>query len=146
MSEEPAIFHSESKLISYAEEVGSKAEPGTVFALVGDLGAGKTHFTKGLAAALGIDPNTVTSPTFTLVHEYTSGRIPLYHFDFYRLASEAEAIDLGWDEYLASDAILAVEWPDKFPDILPANTRWLHFSILPGSVAKNRHLLDRTSA
>ncbi len=132
MQLQPQTLATEADLVAFASALGKNALPGDVFALVGDLGAGKTHFAKGLAAALDIDPNSVTSPTFTLVHEYSGGSLPLFHFDFYRLASETEVLDLGWDEYLDSDAVLAVEWADKFPSILPPHTTWLHFAILPG--------------
>lgn len=103
---------------------------GTVIALVGNLGAGKTHWTKGFAAALG-SPVDVTSPTFGLVHEYHGGRLPIFHLDFYRLESAAELIALGWDEYLDQDGVIIAEWGDKFPEILPPDTIWLHFTIEP---------------
>ena len=135
------IFSSESELIEYASELGKSVIGGTVFGLVGDLGAGKTHFTKGLAAGLGIAAEGVTSPTFTLVHEYNGGRLPIFHFDFYRLESEEEALALGWEEYLAEDAVLAVEWPDKYPNLLPEETRWIQIKILPDG---NRHLEEIT--
>jgi tRNA threonylcarbamoyladenosine biosynthesis protein TsaE len=100
---------------------------GDVLALCGDLGAGKTHFVKGLAAALGTDA-AVTSPTFTLIHEYPGGRLPLYHFDFYRLDDEDEALKIGLDEYLDGDGICVIEWADKFRRLLPAHTRWFRFT------------------
>jgi tRNA threonylcarbamoyladenosine biosynthesis protein TsaE len=99
-----------------------------VLALCGELGAGKTQFVKGLAAGLGYQGD-VTSPTFTLIHEYLGGRLPLYHFDFYRLDTEDEAIRLGLEEYLAGDGVCVIEWADKFPGVLPPQTRWLDFSI-----------------
>ena len=70
-----------------------------MWALVGDLGAGKTHFVQGIASGLGL-PGNAASPTFTLVHEYTGGRLPVFHFDFYRLRTAEEALDLGWEEYV----------------------------------------------
>lgn len=103
---------------------------GTVIALVGNLGAGKTHWTKGFAAALG-SLEDVTSPTFGLVHEYHGGRLPIFHLDFYRLESAAELIALGWDEYLDQDGVIIAEWGDKFPEVLPPDTIWLHFTIEP---------------
>jgi tRNA threonylcarbamoyladenosine biosynthesis protein TsaE len=114
--------------------MGALAKPGEVFALRGDLGAGKTQFVKGLAAGLGGDGEAVTSPTFTLIHEYGGGRLRLIHFDFYRLESEAEALRLGLDDYLDGTGVLAIEWADKYPTILPAETRWLDFRIGPGDV------------
>ncbi len=100
---------------------------GDVLALCGDLGAGKTHFVKGVAAGIGADAS-VTSPTFTLIHEYLGGRLPVYHFDFYRLEDEDEAIKIGLDEYLDGDGICLIEWADKFPGLLPPHTRWFRFS------------------
>ena len=102
--------------------------PGSVIALVGGLGAGKTLWTKGVVAALG-SPAEVTSPTFALVHEYPGGRVPVFHLDFYRLESPAELIALGWDEYLEADGLIIAEWADKFPELLPPDTTWRIFSI-----------------
>lgn len=103
-------------------------EAGSVVALTGGLGAGKTHWTKGLVAGIG-SLDEVTSPTFGLVHEYHGGRLPVAHMDFYRLDSANELIALGWDEYLESGGIVIAEWADKFPEMLPAHTRWLSFRI-----------------
>jgi tRNA threonylcarbamoyladenosine biosynthesis protein TsaE len=98
-----------------------------VLALCGDLGAGKTHFVKGLAVGLNSDA-AVTSPTFTLIHEYLGGRLPLYHFDFYRLEDEDEALKIGLDEYLHGDGVCVIEWADKFPELLPTETQWYRFT------------------
>lgn len=103
-------------------------QPGDVLALVGDLGAGKTEFVKGLAAGLQSDA-AVTSPTFTLIHEYADGRLPLYHFDFYRLEKEAEALALGLDVYFFGEGVSVVEWADRFPRLFPENTRWIFFEM-----------------
>ncbi len=105
--------------------------PGTVIALVGGLGAGKTHWTKGLVAGLG-SAAEVTSPTFGLVHEYPGGTMPVFHFDFYRLESAEELLALGWDEYLESGGVVIAEWGDKFPGLLPPDAHWLCFHIEPG--------------
>jgi tRNA threonylcarbamoyladenosine biosynthesis protein TsaE len=101
---------------------------GTVVALVGDLGSGKTHWTKGLVAGLGSSAE-VTSPTFNLVHEYHGGSYPVFHWDLYRLKSAAELLALGWDEYLESGGVTVAEWGDRFPEVMPADTLWLEFSI-----------------
>lgn len=101
---------------------------GSVIALVGGLGAGKTHWTKGLVAGLGSTAE-VTSPTFGLVHEYSGGRLEVFHFDFYRLDSAEELVALGWDEYLDAEGVIVAEWGDKFPEILPKDTVWLRFTI-----------------
>ena len=102
---------------------------GEVICLAGDLGAGKTHFAKGIVAGLGGDPQEVTSPTFTLVHEYHAGRIPVFHFDLYRLESGRELHNIGWEDYLDHAAVCLVEWADKFPDEVPAKAVWLNFVI-----------------
>ena len=91
--------------------------PGDVIAYYGDLGAGKTAFTRGLAAGLGIR-EAVTSPTYTIVNEYLSGRMPLFHFDMYRLSSSDELFDIGWDDYLARGGVCAVEWSENVADAL----------------------------
>jgi tRNA threonylcarbamoyladenosine biosynthesis protein TsaE len=114
---------------------------GDVLALMGDLGAGKTHFVKGLAAGLA-HTGEVTSPTFTLIHEYTGGTLPLYHFDLYRLDSEDEVLRIGLEDYLAGDGVLAIEWADKFPALLPRTTRWLRFSV----AADETRLIESTNA
>jgi tRNA threonylcarbamoyladenosine biosynthesis protein TsaE len=106
----------------------AETRAGAVIALVGGLGAGKTHWTKGFVAGLG-STASVTSPTFGLVHEYSDGRLPVFHFDFYRLESAAELLALGWDEYLDQDGVVIAEWGDKFPELLPPGTRWLEFSV-----------------
>ena len=103
---------------------------GAVIALVGGLGAGKTHWTKGLVAALACSLD-VTSPTLSLVHEYRGGRLSVFHFDFYRLESAAEVLALGWDEYLDAGGLLVVEWADKFPELLPPEAIWLRFVVEP---------------
>ncbi len=99
-----------------------------MIALVGGLGAGKTHWTKGFVAGLG-SAAEVTSPTFGLVHEYSGGRLVAFHFDFYRLNSADELLALGWDEYVEAAGVVIAEWGDKFPELLPADTLWLHFAI-----------------
>ena len=91
--------------------------PGDVIAYFGDLGAGKTAFTRGLAAGLGVT-ELVTSPTYTIVNEYLSGRLPLFHFDMYRLSSSDELFDIGWEDYLARGGVCAVEWSENVEDAL----------------------------
>lgn len=110
-------------------EMAAITRSGTVIALVGGLGAGKTHWTKGFVAGAGSSAE-VTSPTFGLVHEYPGGRFHVMHLDFYRLETAAELLALGWDELLDQGGVLIAEWADKFPELLPPETLWLHFSIL----------------
>ena len=93
------------------------------------MGAGKTCFVKGLAESLGCDPHDITSPTFTLIHEYCSGRLPLIHMDLYRLESASELDQLGFDDYLSGEGVVAIEWGDKFFEMLPPHTLRLIFSI-----------------
>lgn len=118
------ISNSAEATVAAGEECGRSAKAGEVFALTGDLGAGKTQFVKGVVSGLGSDA-AVTSPTFTLVHEYAGGRHPLYHFDFYRLETPAAVIALGFDEFLEGEGVCVIEWADKFPDLLPPKTRWI---------------------
>ena len=108
----------------YAE----KAQPGDVFALRGDLGAGKTQFVKGFVAGLGSDAG-VTSPTFVLVHEYENGRLPVYHFDFYRLEQREAVLQLGFDDYIFGAGVSVIEWADRYPELIPKNARWLSFEL-----------------
>ena len=117
--------------------------PGDVIAYYGDLGAGKTAFTHGLAAGLGIR-EAVTSPTYTIVNEYLSGRMPLFHFDMYRLSSSEELFDIGWEDYLARGGVCAVEWSENVADALtdaisitiekdPAQLDWRKITIEGGA-------------
>ena len=99
-----------------ARAVAARLEPGDVVAYYGGLGAGKTTFTRGLAAGLGVR-ESVTSPTYTIVNEYLSGRLPLFHFDMYRLSSAEELFDIGWEDYLARGGVCAVEWSENVDDI-----------------------------
>ena len=97
--------------------LGKVLKPGTVIAYEGDLGAGKTAFTRGLARGLGCREG-VTSPSYTIVNEYLSGRIPLFHFDMYRLRSSEDLFDIGWDDYLERGGVCAVEWSENVADAL----------------------------
>ncbi|GHU49346.1 tRNA (adenosine(37)-N6)-threonylcarbamoyltransferase complex ATPase subunit type 1 TsaE [Clostridia bacterium] len=102
----------------FGHRLAEKAEPGTVIALIGDLGTGKTMLTKAIAEGLGIR-DEITSPTFTILHEYTGGRLPLYHFDVYRLASSDDMYDLGYEEYFYGKGVTVVEWADIIINLLP---------------------------
>ena len=102
-------------------ELAGRLEPGDVVAFTGDLGAGKTAFVRGLARGLGI-PDRVTSPTYTNVNEYEGGRLPLFHFDMYRLGSADELYDIGWEDYLARGGVCAVEWSENVDEALDAET------------------------
>ena len=109
--------HSADETQALGQKLASRLAPGDVIAYFGDLGAGKTAFTRGLAQGLGIT-DTVTSPTYTIVNEYLSGRIPLFHFDMYRLSSSDELFDIGWEDYLSRGGVCAVEWSENVEDAL----------------------------
>ena len=115
-------------MIALGNKIALTLKSGAVLALRGGLGAGKTHFTKGVVAGLGCAAE-VTSPTFTLAHEYTGGQLPVAHFDFYRMETEHEVLRIGWDEYLEEGGVVIVEWPDKFPALLPEDAIWLDFEV-----------------
>lgn len=104
--------------------MGQEAEPGQIICLEGDLGVGKTVFTQGFADGLGID-EPICSPTFTIIQEYTQGRLPLYHFDVYRLGSCEEMDEIGYEEYFYSDGVCLVEWGNLFPELFPDNTTYV---------------------
>jgi len=110
--------------------LGSLLQPGDFVALRGELGAGKTRFAKGVAGGLGVDQGVpVTSPTYTLMNIYT-GRIPLYHFDLYRLSGDAEVVDLGFVDYFYGEGVTLVEWPERLSEELPAERLEIVFSYL----------------
>lgn len=113
--------NSEDETRAIAAALAATLRPGAVVLLSGDLGAGKTAFVRGLAEGLGLDPGEVTSPTFTLVHEYHGGRLPLIHVDLYRL-DRAELDEVGLDQDLAARGITAVEWSERLTRILPGAT------------------------
>ena len=102
-------------------ELAVRLRPGDVVAYTGDLGAGKTAFVRGMAQGLGISQR-VTSPTFTIVNEYEGGRLPLFHFDMYRLGSADELFDIGWEDYLARGGVCAVEWSENVAEAMETGT------------------------
>jgi tRNA threonylcarbamoyladenosine biosynthesis protein TsaE len=110
----PIVTQSEAETASAGRDLASTLGSGAVVLLSGDLGAGKTAFVRGMAEGLGIDPQEVSSPTFTLVQEYRGGRLPLFHIDLYRLQPR-EVDDLGLDEIARSGGVMAIEWPDRLP-------------------------------
>ena len=111
------ITNSPEQTEALGAALAEKLQPGTVLAFRGDLGAGKTAFTRGLARGLGCG-DMVTSPTYTIVNEYLSGRLPLFHFDMYRLASSDDLFDIGWEDYLDRGGICAVEWSENVADAM----------------------------
>ena len=119
-----------------ARRLAGELKPGDVICLEGDLGAGKTTFVQGLAAALGV-AGRVTSPTFCLVqeHESTDGRL-LVHMDLYRLSSEDDVLAIGWEDYLSRGAVIAVEWPERAGSLVPRDARHVAFAILEGEESR----------
>ena len=111
------ITHSPQETEAVGEALAKQLQPGTILAYTGDLGAGKTAFTRGLARGLGA-AEPVTSPTYTIVNEYLSGKMPLYHFDMYRLTCAADLWDIGWEDYLERGGICAVEWSENVTDAM----------------------------
>lgn len=110
--------HSPMETRAFGERLAQKLHPGDVLLLLGDLGAGKSELTRGIAAGLHV-AETVTSPSFPILNVYESGRVPLYHFDWYRLQSAEELWELGMDEYLGGDGIAVVEWSSRCPEAIP---------------------------
>jgi tRNA threonylcarbamoyladenosine biosynthesis protein TsaE len=110
------------------EQLGQEMTEPMVIALVGPLGAGKTHLTKGVARGLGFR-GEVTSPTFSLVQEYHGGRLPLFHFDLYRLKSSAEVLAMGWDDFLDQRGVMLAEWGDLFPELFDENDRMIRIEV-----------------
>lgn len=115
-----------SETVRVGRRIGGFLQPGDVVALAGELGSGKTHLIKGLAAGVGIKKSVyISSPSFTLINEYP-GNIPFYHLDLYRLKTEEEADDLGMEEYFQGKGVTAVEWADKIPSLLPNDLLWIY--------------------
>ena len=110
------------------QKLAAELRAGDIVALQGEMGAGKTHLTKGIVAGLESSAS-VTSPTFTLVHEYFGGRIPIYHFDFFRLEDVGAAARLPLDDYFFGDGVSIVEWADRFPQLIPREARWIKIAL-----------------
>jgi tRNA threonylcarbamoyladenosine biosynthesis protein TsaE len=115
---ETRVFKDQQDTESFGRELAERLAPGDVVALTGDLGTGKTALASAIAKGLGIS-QTVTSPTFTIVQEYEGGRLPLYHFDVYRVSDEEELFEIGFFHYLDSDGVCVIEWADLIEDLLP---------------------------
>jgi tRNA threonylcarbamoyladenosine biosynthesis protein TsaE len=122
------ISNSPAETEAFAQRLAEDLIVGSVLALTGDLGSGKTLFAQGLVAGLESDA-AVTSPTFTIVHEYQGGRLPVYHFDFFRLENRESALRLGLEDYFFSDGVSVIEWADRFPELIPEEARWISFEI-----------------
>ena len=114
---------SEKETFDFAKNMAEGAKKGDIYCLCGDLGVGKTVFTKGFAQGLGIDEH-ITSPTFTIVNEY-EGTLPFYHFDVYRIGDIDEMYDIGFEEYIYGEGVCLIEWADIIKDIIPENAVWI---------------------
>jgi tRNA threonylcarbamoyladenosine biosynthesis protein TsaE len=120
--------HSEEETIQQGGAFSRGLKRGDVVALIGDLGSGKTRFTKGICRELGVSEH-VASPTFTIINEYAVNDLHVYHFDFYRVKSIAEILDLGFEEYINGDGICLIEWADKAQSLLPSDRYDVHFQL-----------------
>ena len=116
------ILKNEDETRAFGLELGASLRKGDIVALIGDLGTGKTALTKYIAEGLGIR-ETITSPTFTIVQEYRQGRLPLYHFDVYRIGDPEEMYELGYEEYFYGDGVCVIEWADLIEELLPEYTK-----------------------
>ncbi len=112
--------HSAADTFAYGKALGEKAAPGEIYTLVGDLGVGKTVFTQGFAEGLGIT-EAVNSPTFTILQSYEEGRLPLYHFDVYRIGDASEMDEIGYEDCFYGDGVCLIEWADLVAEIIPEN-------------------------
>lgn len=128
-------------MLTWGRNLAEAAKAGDVIALCGTLGAGKTQAVKGIVAGMG-SKREATSPTFTLVHEYLDGRLPVFHLDFYRMNHVREVLSVGWDDLLEEPGLVVVEWADLFPELLPPHTRWFDIEVLPEG---GRSVKERTA-
>jgi len=122
------ISNNPAETEAIGQRFAKDVDAGSVLALKGELGSGKTQLVKGLVAGLGSGA-AVTSPTFTILHEYSSGRFPVYHFDFFRLEDRQSVARLGLDDYFFGDGVSVIEWADRFPEFIPGKARWILFEI-----------------
>jgi tRNA threonylcarbamoyladenosine biosynthesis protein TsaE len=127
------------KTLEFGARLAQELQPGDVIALSGELGAGKTALVKGLAHGLGI-ATEVTSPTFTLIHEYNGGRLPLYHIDLYRLEGVPQALAIGIEEYLSCSGVTVIEWAERITPLLPPHTTRIRLE----SLAENTRRIEVT--
>jgi tRNA threonylcarbamoyladenosine biosynthesis protein TsaE len=122
------ISNSPAETEAFGRRLAKGVGPGSVLALKGELGSGKTQFVKGLVAGLG-SKTPATSPTFTIAHEYAGGHLPVYHLDFFRLHDDQSVARLGLDDYFFGDGVSVIEWADRFPELIPGHARWISFEI-----------------
>jgi len=124
------LAKNEQETARLGQALADALPPGTVVSLLGTLGAGKTRLVQAVAAAMGVPQDAVTSPTFVLMNQYTQGRLPIYHFDAYRLADEDEFLELGPEEYFEADGLTFVEWADRVANCMPADALEVRIEVL----------------
>jgi tRNA threonylcarbamoyladenosine biosynthesis protein TsaE len=124
------IINNVEDTLKLGKELGSRVKAGDIICLTGDLGAGKTHFSKGIALGLGIEEH-ITSPTFTIVNEYESGRLKLYHFDVYRVNDPDEISAIGFDEYIFDKGVSIIEWSNYIEELIPSEYLSINITKLP---------------
>jgi tRNA threonylcarbamoyladenosine biosynthesis protein TsaE len=122
------ISNSPAETEAIGARLAEQTDVGSVLALQGELGSGKTLFTKGFVAGMGSNA-AVFSPTFTIVHEYRDGRLPVYHFDLFRVEDRHSLARLGLDDYFFGDGVSVIEWADRFPEFIPEQARWILFEM-----------------
>lgn len=132
---ESFVCRSEKETMDLARKVGEVSSPGDIVCLKGELGAGKTHFVKGFVKAFGISPDAVSSPTFSIIQEY-NGSLPVYHFDFYRLDSAQEALEIGTEEYFYGEGVSIIEWPERVVELLPDYVKEIHITSINNTTRK----------
>ncbi|MBA3646133.1 MAG: tRNA (adenosine(37)-N6)-threonylcarbamoyltransferase complex ATPase subunit type 1 TsaE [Gemmatimonadaceae bacterium] len=128
------LLLSEAELRAWGEKLGAASAPPLIIALSGELGTGKTTLVQAICRGYGVAED-VTSPTYALVHQYSAPKSPVYHIDLYRLDSAEQLTNLGWDDIIASDALILVEWPDRAGDRLPSNHVPIDLEYAPGDEA-----------
>ena len=125
----------DNETIELGYRIGKNCKGGEIVALCGDLGAGKTCFVKGIGKGLNIEDRVINSPTFLICQSYTSGRLPLFHFDLYRLSDFSEIEDIGWYDYLNSDSVIVIEWAEKIREYLISdNVLWVTINIISENI------------
>jgi tRNA threonylcarbamoyladenosine biosynthesis protein TsaE len=122
------ISNSPAETEAVGRQLSEDSGVGSILALQGELGSGKTLFTKGFVAGMGSSA-AVSSPTFAIVHEYQDGRLPVYHFDFFRVESRQSLARLGLEDYFFGDGVSLIEWADRFPEFIPEQARWILFEV-----------------
>ncbi len=129
MSKLEIVSHAETQTVALAQKLAASFMPGDLIVLKGELGSGKTTFVRALVAARGIDENAVSSPSYTFVNEY-GGEPPLFHLDLYRIGDSSELIEIGWEDYMAREGIMMVEWGERAEELLPERYYLIEFAIV----------------